>query len=338
MRPLEASSVLFSVIVPVYNVEPYLSACLDALLPALDEDCELILATGRSTDRSNAIALAYERTHERISVVEQTGTGLSNARNCGVRAAAGQFLLYIDSDDLVDPVSLGALLSHIRANPSEADVYMTDYYRLYRSGTTERIEQIGKRRAPLYGLAHLPDVLSRKQCFWNVWRFVYRRSFLARHQIVFLENRNSEDLDYTTQVLLGNPRVVFWHTPFYFYRVGWGRSLMDVVSLGRVQDVTFVIERCLAALARQPGFAYQTLLAEQYRYEYLLNLALLCEVKRPDRPAARAAFQNWKQVLRPARARPVRLFYGFLSLFGLRAGGRVLLALKRMKRALTRNQ
>lgn len=327
---------LFSIIIPVYNVEPYLPQCIDTLLPVVEGDCELILVLGESTDKSSEIAMEYAKQNERICAIVQSGKGLSNARNCGVQIAAGQFILYIDSDDFVNTENLCVLMQHIRENSNEADVYMTDFHRLYASGRVERIQQIGDQPYPLYGMNNLPDVLSKKKCFWNVWRFVYRKNFLEKYQITFLENKNSEDMDYTTQVLMYQPRIIFWNKPFYFYRVGWGNSLMDVVSLKRVQDVTFVIENCIKRLDQQILHPYQSLLQEQYRFEYLLNISLICEVRQPDKQTACCAFKNWRRVLRPAHTKEVKLFYCFMSICGLRAGSFILLVLKKIKRMLTR--
>lgn len=328
---------LFSIIVPVFNVEPYLAQCLDSLLPLLKEDCELLLVLGNSSDRSTEIAMQYTVQSPYIFAIEQNGIGLSNARNCGVAATSGKFILYIDSDDYVNTENLRELQEHIQENPNEADVYMTDFHRLYSSGRIERISQIGEQNQPLYGLEHLPAVLSRKKCFWNVWRFIYRRVFLEAHHISFLEDRNSEDLDYTTQVLLYQPRIVFWNVPFYIYRVGRGNSLMDVVSLKRVQDVTTVIEHCIECLDEHSQVSYQKLLQEQYRFEYLLNIALIREVPINDRRAACMAFQNWKRILQPTSSKPVRLFYYLLSMFGLQTCAWILLMIKQKKRALIRS-
>ena len=82
-----------SVIVPVYNVAPYLAICLNSLLPALAPGDELLLVQGASTDKSKEISLHYKAEYTQVMVLEQNGTGLSNARNCGLQAATGDLSL-----------------------------------------------------------------------------------------------------------------------------------------------------------------------------------------------------------------------------------------------------
>lgn len=78
-----------SVIVPVYNVEHYLPACLNSILPVLENEDELFLIQGKSTDQSRRISLHYQSSYPQIQVLDQNGRGLSNARNCGLHAASG---------------------------------------------------------------------------------------------------------------------------------------------------------------------------------------------------------------------------------------------------------
>ena len=110
---LGSDRVTFSVIVPVFNVESYLSACLESILPALTAADEIILSLGHSADDSTAIAERCTRQHANIHLLWQDGKGLSNARNCAVREARGTYVLYIDSDDLVDT----ALFAHALQPP-----------------------------------------------------------------------------------------------------------------------------------------------------------------------------------------------------------------------------
>ena len=90
---------VFSVIVPVYNVEPYLKRCLDSILCQTFSDFELILVDDGSTDRSGEICDAYAEQNERIRVIHQENKGLSAARNTGLDHAQGTFVYFVDSDD-----------------------------------------------------------------------------------------------------------------------------------------------------------------------------------------------------------------------------------------------
>lgn len=177
----------FSVIVPVFNVESYLSACLESILPALTAADEIILSLGHSADDSTAIAERCTRQHANIHLLWQDGKGLSNARNCAVREAQGTYVLYIDSDDLVDTALFAHALQDIREDTAPKELYVFDFYHdNRRTGCLEPRFQIGAG-GDFQGVAHIDRMLRRHQCFWNVWRFIYRRDFLERNGITFLE-------------------------------------------------------------------------------------------------------------------------------------------------------
>ena len=93
---------LISIIVPVYNVEPYLANCLDSLLAQTDPDIEIIVVEDGSKDQSKQIVMAYESLHApKIKAVYQNNQGLSAARNNGVKASKGTYIFFVDSDDTV---------------------------------------------------------------------------------------------------------------------------------------------------------------------------------------------------------------------------------------------
>lgn len=94
---------MISVIIPVYNVEPYLKQCLDSVLQQTYEDIEVILVDDGSTDNSGMICDEYTLRDSRIKVIHNEHCGQSDARNKGMWAASGDVISFIDSDDYVSP-------------------------------------------------------------------------------------------------------------------------------------------------------------------------------------------------------------------------------------------
>lgn len=94
---------LISIIVPVYNVSMYLEQCLNSLLNQSYEEIEIILVNDGSTDNSLEICKKYAREHSSIVVVSQTNQGLSVARNTGIDKAIGEYIMFVDSDDWIEP-------------------------------------------------------------------------------------------------------------------------------------------------------------------------------------------------------------------------------------------
>ena len=95
-----------SVVVPVYNVEDYLEKCLDSLIHQTLQDIEILCVDDGSTDHSNELLYIYKNRDPRIQVLEKPNGGLSDARNYGMKFAASPYILFVDSDDFLEPQAL----------------------------------------------------------------------------------------------------------------------------------------------------------------------------------------------------------------------------------------
>lgn len=325
---------LLSIIIPVFNVESYVDKCLESILRCDLGDCEVILVLGASSDESNNKCCYYAKKYENIHLVYQTGQGLANARNCGYDQCSGEYISYIDSDDYVDVKRYSQILSFLRTG-EQFDLLVTDYSRVIEgydgANYKEPMYQIGEIDAMMRGTNHLPDMLRKKQCFWNVWRYIYRKSFLEEHKIRFWENMLSEDLDYTTKVLLAEPQMFFWHCPYYVYRVGRADSLMGRVTAHRIEDTVQVLSTCIRALAASK-LPYAPMLVDQYQFEFTLIMAQLCEVPQAEKEKLKTLFLSNLDVLSHgtgAVGRPVKCA---LKIFGLSLCSRALYGAKLIKR------
>ena len=110
------TSPTISVIVPVYNGEPYLAQCLESILAQDYRNFELILVNDGSTDSSGEICKCYAELDPRIILITQLNAGASSARNAGIKAATGKYIVFVDSDDWVDPDYLSILLNNMTEN------------------------------------------------------------------------------------------------------------------------------------------------------------------------------------------------------------------------------
>ena len=93
---------LISIIVPVYNVEQYLSRCVDSLVNQTYHNIEIILVDDGSPDRSGEICDEYAKKDKRVKVIHQSNGGLSDARNTALDIAKGDYLMFVDSDDWIE--------------------------------------------------------------------------------------------------------------------------------------------------------------------------------------------------------------------------------------------
>jgi len=325
-----------SIIIPVYNVEHYLKECLDSILCNNLTGCELVLVVGDSTDKSNFICEEYRQHFPIIRIIRQTGKGLSNARNCGYEVCWGEYILFVDSDDYVKQQEFNELLSWLQKD-MDVDMYITDF-QMVTVGVNGKIWekpvfQIGKNTVFHEGIDFLPQMLKRRQCFWNVWRCVYRKDFLKISGLKFLENTLSEDIDFTTRVLMSMPRTVFLHCPYYCYRVERENSLMWKTTRKRVEDTVKVISDSVLRLTNS-DFPWRNELIRQYQFEWLLNLAQIYELPRGERNQVKTIFHKSQNVLKPGADRINHSIMLMLHVVGIGIPARLLYILKMVKRSI----
>lgn len=201
---------LISFIVPVYNVERYLSTCLDSILnQGIDKgDFEIILVEDCSADSCLQICKDYSCKYKNIILIENDkniGVGLS--RNKGMACARGEYIHFVDPDDYLFPNSLQELLSLdlIKLSP---DIIRFEY----RSTTNISIginKIIYKGKYNEYCSAR-PGI--------NVWMYWFKRSFLIENNLYSTDKKTGQDAIFTFSVLSLNPFIIVASTIVYYYR------------------------------------------------------------------------------------------------------------------------
>lgn len=322
-----------SVIIPVFNVAPYLPMCMDSLLSTQSDAVEYICVAGKSHDNSTEILRRYAAQDWRITILEQQDTGLSEARNLGVSKAAGEYIMFADSDDFVKPSLFQSLFKAIEENPQE-DVFVTDFSMVMVQNKEIRekpIYQIGEENDGAEGLDFLPKMLKKRQCFWNVWRYVFRRSFLENHSISFRSGTMCEDLDFTNQVLMSEPKMLFLHCPFYCYRIARKDSLMGHTTSQRIRDTVSVLDNSIRSL-QHSDFKWKQNLIEQYQFELFLSMAQIYEVPIEEREIVKNMFQNTLSALNVGTDWVAKTAYHICTIIGIGAVARCLSGAKKIKR------
>lgn len=122
---------LISVIVPVYNVEQYLSICIDSIINQSYRNIEIIIIDDGSTDRCSLICDEYSKVDDRITVIHQKNQGLSAARNSGINIAKGRYIVFVDSDDYIDENAIDIMYTNMISN--NADLVICNYRAVYEN-------------------------------------------------------------------------------------------------------------------------------------------------------------------------------------------------------------
>ena len=168
-----------SIIVPVYKVEPFLCECIESIQRQTMEDYELIIIDDGSPDLSGEIADSYAQKDERIKVIHKENEGVSIARNTGLNIATGEYVIFIDSDDYIEPNFVKEFVTLM--DETNADVGMSrDCFNEWKQSDTAT----GKPTFQVSGEKAL-KMLYARQLGVAVWNKIYRRSFLAQNDILF---------------------------------------------------------------------------------------------------------------------------------------------------------
>ena len=131
---------LFSVIVPIYNVQKYLNRCIDSVLSQTFEDYELILVDDGSLDECGAICDEYANMNEKIKVIHKDNGGLVSARQAGIRIATGDYVFHLDGDDAILPDALESAYEIIQKH--RPDIVSFSYKRCIDGVVGDTVEDI----------------------------------------------------------------------------------------------------------------------------------------------------------------------------------------------------
>lgn len=202
---------MISIIVPIYNVETYLSRCVDSILNQTITDIEVILVDDGSPDRCGEVCDQYEREDPRIRVIHKENGGLSDARNAGLEIAKGEYIAFVDSDDWLDLQYLEKLMNYLRetnADICECKVYRTsgESFNHQTVATTEEI----------YDTTHALEELIQNRVFHqHVWNKLYRRKVIG--DVRFPLGKTNEDEFWTYHVFGQAKRAVKISDTLYNY-------------------------------------------------------------------------------------------------------------------------
>lgn len=202
---------LFSIIVPVYNVEKFISRCINSVISQSYEKWELILVDDGSPDDSGHICDDFQKKDCRIKVIHKANGGVSTARNVGIERARGEWVGFIDSDDYVESDWLESIVDKIRELP--ADMYTWGYTKETPDGMVLQSSVIGDVTFE-DGLSFVNSVYYKHGMPW----FLFKRELIERYNCRCPEGiKHSEDQCFLLKYLIHNPKIVCIPRHFYHY-------------------------------------------------------------------------------------------------------------------------
>jgi len=230
----------FSVIVPVYNVEKYLETCVDSILCQSFTDFELILVNDGSKDRSGSICDTYAQADTRVKVIHKENGGQSTARNTGVSAASGEYVVFLDSDDFIDTADFFSDLYN--AKKEDTDVIIFRYYKYYSQEKKSDCD-VNMADIPFQPKGMLlTELVKRDAFFCSCWSKCVRIKLLKENNICFDETLRCEDMDWYYQVVSAAEQYVVLDKPYINYRQR-ENSVTSVYNPKSIEDYVVTIDK-----------------------------------------------------------------------------------------------
>lgn len=230
---MKKQDVQISIIVPIYKVEKYLVRCVESLMAQDFSSLEIILVEDGSPDRCGEICDNYAKKDTRITAYHKPNGGLSDARNYGLERAHGEYVLFVDSDDYLEPGACASLWKEAKAG--FADIIFSKMALEKPSVGMARFEKVAEDRFQYHriysGPAYLMGCLEGGALRVEVIRAMFRRDFLVRNDLYFEYGILHEDEEFTPRALLKAERVVLTDCVYYHYDNSRGDSIMNSTAL-----------------------------------------------------------------------------------------------------------
>ena len=236
----------FSIIVPVYKVEDYIGQCVESIMCQDFDDFELILVDDGSPDNCPKICDEYAKKHERIKAIHKKNGGLSDARNCGINAAQGDYICFVDSDDFWGDSSALTKLDEVLCD-NKFDIVQYGVRKYWqREDKYEELSQINF--SYLNGMPTgevLEKLVSTGKLLVSAYSMSISRQFLLEHNLYFKKGIKSEDIEWAFRLFSACPRLAFLNESFYIYRLQRQGSITTVIDYKPMCDCCDIIEDSL---------------------------------------------------------------------------------------------
>jgi len=245
-----------SIIVPVYNVEAYLSKCLDSLINQTLEEIEIIVINDGATDNSQQIIDEYMEKSNKINAYTKENGGLSDARNYGIAYATGDYIGYVDSDDFVE-LDMYEILYN-KAKKDDSDIVECNLRYTYPN--TEKIK-IGKE------IYDKKEMLMFGRCV--VWNKIYKRDWLLDTKVIFSKGLIYEDVEFFAK-LIPHIRCYSYVKQASIHYIQRNSSISNISSI-KTLDILKILENIFDYYKKNGYYA-------EYKdaMEFLYTRILLC--------------------------------------------------------------
>lgn len=201
-----------SVIVPVYNVEKYLDRCMESIVQQTYSNLQIILVDDGAKDKSGTICDTWKERDSRIVVIHQKNGGLSNARNTGIKQANGEYLIFVDSDDVVASSMIEQLVGLIETE--DADISICGVSHIFDENDI-KFEQNQTETISYNRNSAIMEMWYQKSFLPSAWGKAYKKRLFEN--LGFMERILFEDIDVMHELFWRSNKIVYKNVPLYGY-------------------------------------------------------------------------------------------------------------------------
>lgn len=207
-----------SIIVPIYNVRSYLTECIDSLLKIEGITKQIVCVEDASTDGSSELLIERYSNEDNVTIISnKQNRGLSYSRNIGLRNAIGKYVMFVDSDDIVNSDSICELL--VICEKENLEILYFDVEE-FDDSTGTRSDR--RRRKGKYDINTGADIfvqmMNNNEMFGCVWDGIYRRTLIEKNNLCFINGILHEDIPFTFEAMMSAMRVGVKGCVGYYYR------------------------------------------------------------------------------------------------------------------------
>lgn len=208
---------LFSIIVPVYNVEKYIDECVQSIIEQTYKEYEVILVDDGSTDKSGSLCDQISSRDKRFLVIHQKNRGLSGARNTGIKVASGDYILFVDSDDYWDDTNALSKIAKT-IDSTKSDLIIWGYKKLNDSTKMLTEEDNYYSRDSSSIITSVSEIVQKGIYNTSSCTKAIKKHIVLDNDLAFVEGDTSEDIEWSANLLKKVESIVAIPANFYIYR------------------------------------------------------------------------------------------------------------------------
>lgn len=251
-----------SVVIPVHNSQDYLPICLDSLLNQTFTDFEVLLMENFSTDNTYQVAENYTKKDSRIRLFKLDKKGLCNARNEGIKRAIGDYIIFMDNDDIVSKDHLEELYNCV--NNTNCNMGIAPFAQYYSDKKIKHKKY--KFKAGIYEKDDKNILITERVC----WSRIYSRELINKYNVTFKDEvQNVEDFPFYVEMLLISDNVCVTDKSCYFYRQGRKGQASRGTTIDSLKKNFFAMEMVEDLLKKYNQY---NVFKDYYNYEFVKEI------------------------------------------------------------------